>query len=84
MKRLLALMLSAVMLISLFAGCSKPEEETTTAAPTTAAPSEPQNELDKTTVATVAGQKMRTDVIIADGFDIVGFDPPDCNDGYSG
>ena len=84
MKRLLALMLSAVMLISLFAGCSKPEEETTTAAPTTAASSEPQNELDKTTVATVAGQKMRTDVIIADGFDIVGFDPPDCNDGYSG
>ena len=80
MKRFLALALSAVMLVSLFTGCAQSEIIVTESASS----ANPENELDKTTVATSAGQNIRTDVIIADGFDIVGFDPPDCNDGYSG
>lgn len=80
MKRFSALVLSGVMLLSLFTGCAQKESLDTTSSSSAGA----ADELAKTTVSTTAGQKMRTDIIIGDGFDIVGFDPPDCNDGYSG
>ena len=78
MKRFLALTLSLVMMLSLFAGCSSKEE--TTAAPTEAG----GTTADNTTVATTGEEKVRTDFVYGTGFDIVGFDPPDCNDSYSG
>jgi len=80
MKRFLALTLSLVMMLSMFVGCSS-KEETTTAAPTTEAGG---TTADNTTVATSGEENVRTDFVYGTGFDIVGFDPPDCNDSYSG
>ena len=48
MKRFLALALSAVMLVSLFTGCAQSEIIVTESASS----ANPENELDKTTVAT--------------------------------
>ncbi|MBQ6933165.1 MAG: ABC transporter substrate-binding protein, partial [Clostridia bacterium] len=78
MKRFLALTLSLVMMLSMFVGCSS-EEETTTAAPTEAG----GTTADNTTVATSGEENVRTDFIYGVMNDIVGFDPPDCNDSYS-
>ena len=77
MKRLVALTLSLVMLLTLFAGCTKTETETTAAG----------NEGGETTAAgseSNEGKKMRTDIVYGTGFDIVTFDPQDSNDSYSG
>ncbi|MBQ7094532.1 MAG: hypothetical protein IJN84_08455, partial [Clostridia bacterium] len=81
MKRFLALTLSVVMMLSMFVGCSSNEETPTTAAPTTEAGG---TTADNTTVATTGEENIRTDFVYGVGFDIVGFDPPDCNDSYSG
>ena len=78
MKRFLALTLSLVMMLSMFVGCSS-KEETTTAAPTEAG----GTTADNTTVATTGEENVRTDFIYGTLSDIVGFDPPDCNDSYS-
>ena len=79
MKRFLALTLSVVMMLSMFVGCSS-KEEATTAAPTTEAGG---TTADNTTVATSGEENVRTDFIYGVMNDIVGFDPPDCNDSYS-
>ncbi|MBQ6867228.1 MAG: ABC transporter substrate-binding protein, partial [Clostridia bacterium] len=79
MKRFVALTLSLVMMLSMFAGCSS-KEETTTAAPSTEAGG---TTADQTTVATTGEENVRTDFVYGTMSDIVGFDPPDCNDGYS-
>ncbi|MBR5266123.1 MAG: hypothetical protein IKV63_05865 [Clostridia bacterium] len=79
MKKFLALTLALVMMLSMLAGCSSKKEEATTAAPTEAGPT-----ADNTTVATSGTENIRTDFVYGTGFDIVGFDPPDCNDSYSG
>ncbi len=76
MKKLLSLTLAMVMLFSMFAGCTKEEPVTTTAAPAT--------EAGKPTEATTAApEKIRTDIIIADTTDIKTLDPHAANDGYS-
>lgn len=75
MKRFIALMLVTVMTLALFSGCAKTNTETTAAAQ--------GSSNDKGTTA-AAGGKMRTDIVIGIGFDIVGLDPSDCNDTYSG
>jgi len=73
MKKLLSLTLAMVMLFSMFAGCTKEEPVTTTAAPT---------EGDKPTEATTAApEKIRTDIIIADTTDIKTLDPHAANAG---
>ena len=77
MKRLVALTLSVVMMLSMFVGCSSKEEATT--APTEAG----GTTADNTTVATSGEENVRTDFIYGVMNDIVGFDPPDCNDSYS-
>ncbi|MBQ6835865.1 MAG: DNA-binding protein, partial [Clostridia bacterium] len=60
----------------MFAGCTKEEPVTTTAAPAT--------EAGKPTEATTAApEKIRTDIIIADTTDIKTLDPHAANDGYS-
>ena len=78
MKRFLALTLSVVMMLSMFVGCSS-KEEATTAAPTEAG----GTTADNTTVATSGEENVRTDFVYGAMNDIVGFDPPDCNDSYS-
>ena len=72
MKRLLALILAMIMVFALFSGCNKSEENTTAASG------------DSQSSSGTPSGKMRTDIIICDGFDIVTFDPPEITDVYSG
>ena len=75
MKKLLSLTLALALMFSLFAGCTKEEPVTTTAAPNTDKPTE--------AATTAAPEKIRTDIIIADTTDIKTLDPHAANDGYS-
>ena len=75
MKKLLSLTLALALMFSLFAGCTKEEPVTTTAAPNTDKPTE--------AATTAAPEKVRTDIIIADTTDIKTLDPHAANDGYS-
>lgn len=74
MKRFLAIALSLSLLLSIFSGCTAPKTETT---------ANPSAKTDSTAKENDKGKKMRTDVIICDGFDVVTFDPPEITDVYS-
>lgn len=70
-SKILALTLVCVMAFSLFAGCAKTGQETTAAGSQGA-----------TTAATAAG-KVRTDIIMGEGSDVVTLDPIEVTDNYS-